>query len=57
MNRVVITGPTGAIGVALIEELIIREIEVIAVVRPKSKRKDNVPVYIRCSTGSKKNGM
>lgn len=43
MNRVVITGPTGAIGVALIEELISREIEVIAVVRPGSKRKDNIP--------------
>jgi len=45
MKRVVITGPTGAIGVALIEELISHDIEVIAVVRPGSKRKKNIPCH------------
>lgn len=43
MERVVITGPTGAIGIALIQECVIRGIEVIAVVRPNSKRKENLP--------------
>lgn len=44
MKRAVITGPTGAIGIALISELIRRGIEVTAVVRPDSKRKDRIPV-------------
>lgn len=39
----IITGPTGVIGVALIQELILHDIEVIAVVRPGSKRKENIP--------------
>ena len=43
MKRVVITGPTGAIGIALIQELIDRDIEVIAVVRPGSKRIHHIP--------------
>ena len=43
MKRVIITGPTGAIGVALIQELILHDIEVIAVARPGSKRKENIP--------------
>ena len=43
MKRVIITGPTGAIGVALIQELIRHDTEVIAVVRPGSKRKENIP--------------
>lgn len=43
MERVIITGPTGAIGTALIEECICRGTEVIAVVRPDSKRKKNIP--------------
>ena len=45
MQRVVITGPTGAIGVALIEELIAHGIEVFAVVRPNSNRKENIPAH------------
>lgn len=45
MKRVVITGPTGTIGNALIRELIAREIKVIAVVRPDSKRKENIPSH------------
>lgn len=43
MKRVVITGPTGAIGVALINELIHRNIEIYAVCRPESKRIINIP--------------
>lgn len=43
MRRVIITGPTGAIGVALIEECISQGVEVVAVVHPESKRKNNIP--------------
>lgn len=45
MKRVVITGSTGAIGVALIEECIRHEVEVVAVVRSDSKRKKNIPMH------------
>lgn len=43
MKRVIITGPTGAVGVGLIRNLIKKGIEVIAVVRPGSNRVDNIP--------------
>lgn len=43
MERAVITGPTGSIGVALIQELIQHNIKVYAVCRPGSKRVDNLP--------------
>lgn len=39
MKRVIITGPTGAIGMALIEYLCNRDIQILAVVRGDSKRK------------------
>ncbi len=42
MNRVIITGPTGAIGMALIEYLKERNIQVIAVVRGDSVRKIHI---------------
>lgn len=42
MKRAVITGPTGAIGTALIEYLESRSVEVMAVVRPGSKRADRI---------------
>lgn len=42
MNRVIITGPTGAIGMALIEYLSEKNIQVIAVVRGDSKRKSQI---------------
>lgn len=54
MNRVIITGPTGAIGMALIEYLKERNIQVIAVVRGDSARKgqmkesDNVAI-VECA--------
>ena len=44
MKRAVITGPTGAIGIALIDRLIKEGVEVVAVVRPGSKRADRIPV-------------
>ena len=43
MKKIVVTGPTGAIGVALIQLLIEKNIEVLAVVRKGSKRKANIP--------------
>lgn len=42
MKRAVITGPTGSIGIALINELEANGIEVVAVVRPGSKRADRI---------------
>ena len=49
MKRAIITGPTGAIGVALIQTLIEQNIEVLAVVRKGSKRISNIPQseYVR----------
>lgn len=43
MERAIITGPTGSIGIALINKLIDEGIKVIAVVRPGSKRADRIP--------------
>lgn len=45
MKRVIITGPTGAIGIALIQECVSRGVEVVAVVRPGSRRKKNIPCH------------
>lgn len=45
MNNVIITGPTGAIGMALIDRLVENDINVIAVVRSDSKRKNNLEKY------------
>ena len=42
MKRVIITGPTGAIGMALIEYLCNRNIQIIAVVRGGSSRKSQI---------------
>lgn len=42
MKRVIITGPTGAIGMALIDYLTEMGIQVIAVVRSESKRKNRI---------------
>ena len=43
MKRVIIAGATGAIGTALIKNLIEHEIEVLVLVRPESNRKNNIP--------------
>ena len=42
MNRAIITGPTGSIGIALINELVKNKVEVIAVCRPGSKRMSRI---------------
>ena len=42
MERAIITGPTGAIGMALIEYLTNRNIQVVAVVRKDSRRKQQI---------------
>lgn len=44
MKRAVITGATGAIGTALINELIKQNIEVLVLCRDGSKRNENVPI-------------
>lgn len=54
MNRVIITGPTGAIGMALIEYLAEKGIQVIAVVRSDSQRKGQIKeseniIKVECS--------
>lgn len=45
MKKVAITGATGMIAVALIKYLIEKEIEVIAICRPNSKKINNVPKH------------
>lgn len=45
MKNVLITGPTGSIGIALIKELIKHEVKVFTVVRPGSKRVSNIPKH------------
>lgn len=49
MKRVVITGGSGMIGVSLIRLLVERRVYVLAIVRPNSKRKNNIPQshYVR----------
>lgn len=42
MKRAIITGATGAIGTALIQELISADIEVLVFIRENSQRKDNI---------------
>lgn len=44
MKRAVITGPTGAIGVALIEKCIKEKVEVLAICHKNSRRIANIPV-------------
>lgn len=42
MKKVVVTGPTGVIGSALIDKLVAEQVEVFAVCRPASKRLDTI---------------
>ncbi|MBQ5988034.1 MAG: NAD-dependent epimerase/dehydratase family protein [Oscillospiraceae bacterium] len=44
MKRAIITGATGAIGTALIEELLSNDIEVLVITRKSSKRNSVIPV-------------
>lgn len=43
MNKAIITGPTGLIGTALIQYLADKNVEIYAIIRPNSKRKQNIP--------------
>lgn len=43
MKNVIITGPTGSIGIALIKHLIMQNIHVLAICRKGSKRISNIP--------------
>lgn len=43
MKKAIITGPTGAVGISLIEELISHGVSVTAVCRPNSKRLSSIP--------------
>lgn len=43
MRKIIITGPTGAVGTALIEEALSTGVQVVAVCRPKSKRLFSIP--------------
>lgn len=45
MKRAIITGATGAIGMALIQELIQNDIEVLVLCREGSKRNEQIPVH------------
>ena len=45
IRRIAITGPTGAIGVALIQLCIEKDIEVIAICRKESKRIERIPKH------------
>ena len=45
MKKTIITGPTGAVGISLIEELISYEIAVTAVCRPNSERLTSIPKH------------
>lgn len=45
MKRAIITGATGAIGTALIKELIDAESEILVLTREDSKRNQNIPVH------------
>ena len=44
MKRAIVAGATGAIGTALLSELIKNNVEVLVLVRADSKRKNNIPV-------------
>ena len=43
MKRAIIAGATGAIGTALIQNLVAHGVEVLVLVRPESNRKNNIP--------------
>lgn len=56
MQRALITGPTGAVGVSLINELIENDVRVTAVCRPNSKRLSAIPKHklvevVECDLG------
>ena len=59
MKKVIITGATGMIGIALIEYLLEKNVEITAIIRENSNRKNNIPVnqnlkIVECSLNSLK---
>lgn len=60
MKKAIITGPTGAVGMALIDQLVSHGIQVTVICRPDSKRLGNIPKHslinlIACSLDKLKN--
>lgn len=55
MKRAIITGATGAIGMALIKMLVEKNIEVLAITRPDSKRNDRLKKLADCYSASSDN--
>ena len=45
MKRAIITGATGAVGTALIKELVENNVEALVFFRPDSRRENNIPVH------------
>lgn len=45
MKRAIITGATGAVGTALIKELVENNVEALVFCRPDSRRENNIPVH------------
>lgn len=45
MRRAIITGATGAIGTALVQELVDHDVEVLVICRENSKRNDRIPKH------------
>lgn len=45
MKRIIITGPTGSIGIAIINQMIQNNVEVLAICRPNSKRISRIPKH------------
>ena len=44
MKKVIVTGATGMIGASMIEQMVTDDIEVTAIIRPNSKKVNNLPV-------------
>lgn len=56
MQKVIVTGASGPLGIMLINECIERSIEVLAVIRPRSANRDNIPIHtlvkvVECDLG------
>ena len=43
MNKVIVTGATGMIGCALVRNLLKKKVNVTAIIRPNSEKKDRLP--------------
>ena len=43
IGRIAITGPTGAVGIAIIKQMIAQNVEVLAICNPQSYRNKHIP--------------